>query len=208
MATLTIANVSSSDFFLNDIYATIAAGDSIQVTRSPAEISSMVGLQTAVADAVLTASVAFSADELASGIGLPIVSESVSAGSIAPVLSTVPASPLITIYKALDSGGASGTPDDVVIYAVNNLPYKIRILSAEARISTAVASSTLNVRSTTGGGGTLAAGPIDSGTAGIASATGPNATVVLTPGASVGLFVRRSDRSVVGQIIITARIED
>ncbi len=207
MAVLTIANVSSSDFFLNDVYATIAAGDSIQVTRSPAEISSMAGLQAAVADGVLTASVAFSADELASGIGLPIVSESVSVDSIVPVASTNPIGQEIVIYKALATGGTSGTADDVTIYAVNTLPYKIRILSAEAHISTAVALSTLNVRSAAAGGGTLAAGPIDSGSTGIAAATGPNATVVLTPGALVGLFVRRSDRSVVGEIVIKARIE-
>lgn len=206
MASLTISNVSSADFWLNDIYAAIPAGDSVVVFRSPAEISSMAGLQAAVADGILTSSVVFSADEQAADLSSVIAPASVDAASISPVAAAAVDAPLVTFRKALASGGSSGTLDDVTIYAVNTLPYKVRILDALALISTAgPAASALSVRSAAAGGGSLAA-TVPSDATGPQRMTGPNTSVVLTPGASVGLFVRR-DRSVVGEVIITARRE-
>jgi len=61
------------------------------------------------------------------------------------------------------------------------------------------------VRSAAAGGGTLAA-TVPADVLGAARMIGPNASVVLTPGAIVGLFIRR-DRSTVGEIVITARRE-
>jgi hypothetical protein len=206
MASLTITNVSASDYWLNDIYATVPAGEAVVVTRSPAEISSMAGLQAAVADGVLTSSVEFSADELAADLSSVVAPASVGAVALNPVAATAVDAPLVTFRKAMTSGGASGTLDDVTIYAVNTLPYKVRILDAMALIGTAgPGSSVLSVRSAAAGGGTLAA-TIPSDATGVARMSGPNASVVLTPGASVGLFIRR-DRSVVGEVVITARRE-
>lgn len=207
MAQLTITNVSSSPFFLNDIYVDIAAGQAVVVNRSAAEISSMAGLQAGVADGVLTAVIAYSADELASlPLPSPVAPGSVSAAAAAPVAaSAIDAAP-ITFRKAFTSGGASGTLDDVTIYAVNTLPYKIRILDAMALIATAgPGASVLAVRSAAAGGGTLAA-TVPADVLGAARMIGPNASVVLAPGALVGLFIRR-DRSTVGEIVITARRE-
>lgn len=207
MASLTITNVSSSDFWLNDIYATVPAGEAVVVTRSPAEISSMAGLQAAVADGVLTSAVEFSADELAADLSSVVAPASVGAVAMDPVAATDIDAPLITFRKAF-TAGAAGAADDVTIYALNSLPYKVRILGAHAIIATAIGGSSLNVRSQAGGvAGVLAAGPMDSASTGVHLATGPSASVVLTPGASVGLFIRRSDRGVAGEVIITARRE-
>jgi hypothetical protein len=210
MASLSITNISASAFFLNDVYVDIAAAQTLVVSRSPAEISSMAGLQAAVADGVLTASIAYTADELASiPLPSPIAPGSVSALAVAPVAAAAIDSAPVIFRKAFASGGAPGTADDVTIYAVNTLPYKVRILNAFASISTAVGGSGLTIRSAAGGAGTLAA-TISSAATGVnpvMSLGAGDASVVLTPGASVGLFVRRSDRSVTGEIVITARRE-
>lgn len=207
MASLSITNISASAFFLNDVYVDIAAAQTLVVSRSPAEISSMAGLQAAVADGVLTASIAYTADELASiPLPSPIAPGSVSALAVAPVAAAAIDSAPVIFRKAFASGGASGTADDVTIYAVNTLPYKVRILDAMALISTAgPGGSFLQVRSAAGGGGTLAAS-VPSDATGVARLNAPNTSVVLTPGAIVGLFIRR-DRSTVGEIVITARRE-
>lgn len=204
MAQITITNVSADAFYLNDIYASIPAGESVETKRAISEISAMAGLQAAVTAGVLTFAVAYDADELASGLALA-AGPSIPAAVEATDLVAAP----ISIRKALVSGGAAGTADDVTIYAVNNLPYAIRILDAHAVISTAAGGSSLTVRSAAAGGGTQAA-VVSSAAAGIARATAlgtSNTSVLLTPGSAVGLFVRRSDRSVVGEIVITARRE-
>jgi hypothetical protein len=204
MAQITITNVSSDAFYLNDIYATIPAGESVETQRAISEISAMAGLQAAVTAGVLTLSIEYSASELASGLALA-AGPSIPAAVEAADLVAAP----ISIRKAMVSGGASGTADDVTIYAVNNLPYAIRILDAHAVISTAVIGSSLTVRSAAAGAGTQAA-VVSSASAGVARASAlgaSNTSVLLTPGSSVGLFVRRSDRSVVGEVVITARRE-
>ena len=218
MATIRITNLTTSPVYLNDIYTTINESSVaapllpyVDVTRSVAEISSMTGLIDAVAAGTLSATITYSADEQAafSVTAKQPLASLLAPGSVpAPVASTAIVGQNITLFKALASGGATGTADDVTIYAVNTLPYKIRVLSAQVRISVAGAGgSTMNVRTAAAGGGTLLSGPIASDAVGIVNATGPNASVVATPGASVGIFVRRSDRSAVGEIVITARIE-
>lgn len=218
MATVRITNLTTSPVYLNDIYTTINGSAAVfpllpyvDVTRSVAEISSMTGLIDAVAAGTLSATITYSADEQAAlsvSAAQPLASLLAPKAVPAPVASTTIVGQEITLYKSMPSGGATGTADDVTIYAVNTLPYKMRILSAQVRISTAgAAGSTMNVRTAAAGGGTLVAGPIASDATGIVNATGPNTTVVATPGALVGLFVRRSDRSAVGEIVIKARIE-
>lgn len=214
MATLRITNLTTSDYWLNDIYSAVPAGSFVDVTRSPAEISAMRGLQDAVAAGKLSVDTTFSAEELAaiSAANQPLASTlvpgSLTADAVAPVATAVAAAAPITIFKAF-SAGSGGSPDDVVVYAVNTLPYKIRILDAMATISTAVALSSLDVRSAAAGGGTLVA-TIPSASTGVqraASLGSGNTSVVLTPGATVGLFIRRSDSGVAGEVVLTARRE-
>ena len=167
----------------------------------------MAGLQAAVADGILTAAITYTSDELASApLPSPVAPGSVTALAAAPVAAAAIDAAPIVLRKAFASGGASGTLDDVTIYAVNTLPYKIRVLDAVAMISVAgPGASTLAVRSAAAGLGSLAA-TVPADVLGVARMIGPNASVVLTPGATVGLFIRR-DRSTVGEIVITARRE-
>jgi hypothetical protein len=194
MAVLTISNVSSSDFYLNDIYTTIPAGESFDVVRAVSEIAAMRGLQEAVVDGVLSVSVAYSADELASGLAQ-------AAGQALPtaVLAADVVADAVVLRKAFAAGAGA-----VTVYAVNNLPYPIRILDAHAVVSGA---ATLTV-SSAASAGTQAAVIVAAG-AGVARASAlgaGNASALLSPGSSVGLFVQRS-ASVSGEIVISARRE-
>lgn len=215
MATLRITNLTTSPYWLNDIYTSVPASTAqfpyVEVQRTPAEISSMDGLQAAVAAGTLSSSVTYSAAELAAidssnqPLASVLVDGSVTDAALAPVAAAAVAAPLVTFHKAFAAG--AGGADDVEVYAVNTLPYAVRVLDAFALISTAGAGgSTLSVRSAAAGGGTLAA-TVSSAATGMARMTGPNASVVLTPGAMVGLFVRRSDSTAVGEITIVARRE-
>jgi hypothetical protein len=229
MATIRITNLTTSEYWLNDIYVAVPASSAaipyVDVVRSLAELASMKGLASAVAAGSLSVSITPSAGELATDLTYvqPLGSEllpgsvtatamatnSVGPGTFVPVAAAGIVSPVVGIYKAMTSGGASGTLDDVTIYAVNTLPYKIRILGAVANISTAgPALSTLQIRSAAAGGGTLAATIDSTGTGTVQSSSlgSGNVSVVLTPGALVGLFIRR-DRSTVGEVFITARKE-
>ena len=218
MATLRITNLTTSDYWLNDIYTSIPASTAaipyVDVSRTPAEISSMDGLQAAVAAGTLSAAVTYSAAELAAidsanqPLASLLVDGAVTDSAIAPVSAAAIAAAPVMFFKAF-AAGAAGTADDVTVYAVNTLPYKIRILDARASIATAVGGSTLTVRSAAGGAGTQAA-VVSSAATGIARASAlgsANTSVVLTPGASVGLFIRRSDRGVAGELVIMARRE-
>lgn len=218
MATLRITNLTTSDYWLNDIYTAVPASTAavpyVDVVRSPAEISSMDGLQDAVAAGTLSAAVTYSADELAAidsanqPLASLLVDGAVTDSAIAPVAASAIAAAPVTFYKAF-AAAAAGTPDDVTVYAVNTLPYAIRITGASASVATAIGGSTLAIRSAAGGAGTLAA-TISSAAAGLIPAVSlgaGNASVVLTPGALVGLFIRRSDRGVAGEVFIQARRE-
>lgn len=215
MATVRITNLTTSDYWLNDIYTAVPASTAavpyVDVTRSPADISVMRGLQDAVAAGVLSSAVTYSADELAAidsanqPLASVLVDGSVTDSALAPVAAAAIAAPLVTFHKAFAAG--AGGADDVTIYAVNTLPYAVRILDAFAMISTAGAGgSTLTVRSAAAGGGTAAA-VLSSAATGVARMVAPTASVVLTPGSAVGLFVRRSDSAAVGEITIVARRE-
>ena len=96
------------------------------------------------------------------------------------------------------SGGASGTGDDVTI---PGLPYKWRIIGFETHTTVGVGASTGNLRTASGGVGTLIAG------AATATNNTRNATTTAMNAASVvaantDIFFRRSDRSVTGFGII------
>jgi hypothetical protein len=200
---VTITNISSAPVNIGDIYTTIPVGGNVVTKRSASQLSAMVSLQKAVESGLVTVAAVEESHETASGLAIP--PGTIEAGDAAPVAATAAASATLEIRKAFVAA-APGTPDDVVIYAANTLPYKIRVLSAEARVATAIGGSTINVYDQAAAAGQLCAA-LSSAATGIVPMTGPNASVVVAPGALIGLFIRRSDRGVAGEVVITARRE-
>lgn len=68
MATLTITNTSAADVYCSDLYVTIAAGASVETTRSASDLSRMSGLQSLIAAGTCTVSVAYTDAERNSGL--------------------------------------------------------------------------------------------------------------------------------------------
>ncbi len=106
---------------------------------------------------------------------------------------------MFTIFVACPAGGAAGTADDVTIYNAN-APFAFRILDVTWLVSTAVALSTVQLRDTSGGGGAALSSALTSAVAGTAR---NNDTATRTVAAGSSVFLRRSDRAVVGEIVIT-----
>lgn len=196
MATIVVTNVGASEVYCSDLYTSIAAGASVTTTRTAGDLSRMAGLHALVAAGSCTVAVTYSDAEKASGM--------VDTGAAASAAAGLGDTDVIRVPLV---AGTPGTADDVTVYAVNTLPYKkLRVLDAYAVISTGIAG-TLQVRSAAAGAGTLCA-EIDSTNTGRAGQTATvTASQVLTNGASVGLFVRRSDRGVAGEVHIVVRPE-
>lgn len=201
---LVVTNISSSPVYIRDLYTEIAAGESVTTERSGSDLSGMTGLIEALDAGTVSVSVTPSAAEIASGFLTP--PSAIQAQDMAPVAAADIAAGLVVLRVPMAAGGG-GAPDDVTAYAANALPFKFRVLDAWALISTAVGASTLNVYTQAAGAGTLVAGPIDSAVAGIARMTGPNASALAVPGATEGLFVRRSDDGVAGEVFLLVRRE-
>ena len=197
MATLVVSNLTSADVFVTDLYASIPANGSVSTTRTASDLSRMASLQAFIAAGTLAASVTYSADEKGSGL--------VDVGGTAS-----PATGLgdEDIIRFAFIAGVPGTPDDVVLYAVNTLPYgKMRVVDAYAIVSTAIGATTLQVRTVAGGAGALCA-EMASAAAGRQGQTATvTATQVVINGPAVGLFLRRSDRGVAGEIFVKVRPE-
>lgn len=124
--------------------------------------------------------------------------------SLAPVRSNI-AVPF-QVYVSCPSGGAAGTADDVTVWNAN-APFAMRILDATLRVSTAVGASTAALRTASGGGGSVVLPDPAAATQTFSTATtGPHddvATATATVASGGSLFLRRSDRSVVGELILT-----
>lgn len=111
-----------------------------------------------------------------------------------------------TVYVPCASGGASGTADDVTVWNAA-APFALRIIDASLLVSTAVALSTAALRTASGGGGSVVLPDASTPTVTFSTGTvGPHdqtavATATVASGGS--LFLRRSDRSVVGELILT-----
>lgn len=205
---VTVTNTTSPSeaVTLGDIYKTLAAaGDSCTFSRKASDLSRMTSLQALVAAGKVSVSVVPTADELASGLLTP--PQTIQAADMQPVAAAVVDAPTVTLRVSVPAG-VGGTADDVTVYALNSFPYKARVLWARAIVSVAVGSSTAALRTQAGGAGTLLA-TLDTGTPGPVS--GPTsaftASAVVTPGSSVGLFVRRSNNTVACEIEITLRRE-
>lgn len=113
----------------------------------------------------------------------------------------VPSSTLVrpfVLLVDLPSGGAAGTPDDVLI--TNALPVRCRLVDASIIVTTHVSLSVATIRTAAGGGGSALSNDIDTATVGT-KRTNASAAPILAAGSS--LYVRRSDRSMVGTALLT-----
>lgn len=200
---VTVTNISAAPVGISDLYTTIAVGGSVVFKRSASELSSMVSLQKAAADGLVTVAATMEAHESASG--LATAPGSVEAVDMAAVAAGAAASGEVTFRKAFTSVAST----DIAIYAANALPYKMRILDAYLLISTVQAGSTLRLYPQAAGAGT----PITDATSAAVAGRIPmpltgNTSQVLTPGATIGLFLLPSAHSgIVGEVVITARRE-
>ena len=201
---LVVTNISSSPVYIRDLYVEIPVGGSVTTERSGSDLSGMEGLIDALDAGTVSVAITPTAAEVASGFLTP--PQAVEARDMAPVAAASVASGLVLLRVPL-TAGITAAADDVIAYAANSLPFKFRVLDAWAMISTHIALSTLNVYTRAAAAGTLLAGPISSATAGIARMTGPNASALATPGATEGLFVRRSDDQVAGEVCLLVRVE-
>jgi hypothetical protein len=203
MAKLTITNLTSSQYFVTEIYKTLEAGESVTIDRASSDIPNMTQLIKDVSSSILSLAVAYTTEELSTGLMQP--PWSVEARDMALVNATDPAAGDFTIRTAFTALGA-GVPDDVTIYAANALPFKFRVLDAIAYIGTAIVITTLDVRTRAGGAGTQLANMSSAATGRQTNTL--NGSVVATPGTLEGLFVRRSDRGVAGEILLHCRLEN
>jgi hypothetical protein len=200
---VTITNISAAPVAIGDLYTTIPVGGFVTTKRSASQLSAMVGLQKAVESNLVTVAATLESFESASGLAIP--SGTIQAGDVAVVAPTDAAAATFEIRKSF-AVGAGGAPDDVTVYAANSLPYKVRVLDAYALVSTAVGASTLQARDQAAGAGQLAA-QMSAAATGRSAMTLPTASVVLTPGALIGLFIRRSDSGIAGEVVLTCRRE-
>lgn len=103
-----------------------------------------------------------------------------------------------TLYMPLAAGGAAGAGDDVTL--ISSLPFKAVITEVTLYVTTAVAASTLTVRTAAAGAGTALTSALS-----VAAAV-PVRTAITTGAPTVAsgtaLYANRSDRSMVGMIAI------
>lgn len=190
--------------YIREFNRSIKAGDVITTSQFiPADLPSMTGLWALEAANKLTVAITYTAAEKKN----IIPPDSLQTQDMMPVLAADLDSLTGTIRKPLVAGMA-GAADDVTIYAVNTLPFKMRIIDAWIYVAAGDAMGRkVDVRSAAMGGGTLAAS-VDAalgGRQGMLAAF--LATVVLTPGAMVGLFARRSHDAIAGELYLRYRRE-
>ena len=202
MATIVVTNISSDPVGIGDLYKTLAPGEAVTTSRATSDLEGMAGLQAALADGLVTLAVTYTADEIASG--LQQAPSAVEAQDMAPVAAAVIAGSL-TVMRIPLVAAIGGTADDVTGLAVGALPFKFRVVDAIALVSVASGGSTLTVRTRAGAGGTVLATCASASTGRNPNAA--NATAVAIPGATEGLFVRRSDNTVAGEVLLFCRPE-
>lgn len=201
---VTLTNLTSSPLALGDLGSkSLGPNESITIERSAGDLSRMKTVIREVAADKLLVSAVPSAAELASG--LLASPQAVQAEDLAPVQSTDKAAVLGT-WRVPMVAGAGGSADDVTGYAVNTLPFKVRVVRVWGRIATNVSGANVQARTAAAGGGTNL-GQLDANTVGTKDDQTVNASVVVTPGALVGLFARRSDSGVAGELFIEWRRE-
>lgn len=203
MATLVITNLAAVPVPLSDLGSkTLAVGESVTIERAGSDLARMKSVIAATGRGDISVAVTPSADELASGLLAP--PQSVQGADVAPVAAAdVFGGPLIVVRKTFTAAPA-GAPDDVTLAALGGLPYKFRVVGGFLYLSAAVGASTATVRSRSGGAGTALAAFDSSLSVGVPTNT---ATAAIAPASTEGLFLRRSDRSIAGEVILLLRRE-
>jgi len=202
MATFTIVNTSSSEVHLGDFYTTLAAGATLTLSdRSPNEVPDLKSVTDALAAGTITFSITYTANEYAQS--MTAAANSVAAADLQETsLSEYKASP-VQVFWAPFPAGATGLADDVVAMYAGTMPYPVHITHCICRISTAVASETIQIRNEAAGAGLLlgafsgaaTGNPVDTVTA----------SSGFSPSATNGLFVRRSHDGIAGEAFIYCR---
>jgi hypothetical protein len=110
-----------------------------------------------------------------------------------------------TLRAALASGGAAGTADVVTLLDTSDgLPYAIRIVDVSLYVSTLVVGATVTLKDDlTAADGTGGTAYSDAMSTALAGHIRSNYTATSTVAAGKGLKAVRSDRSMVGEIVIT-----
>lgn len=197
--TITYAGTNTRDFALDVtlgpkqfIRQVFSPGESLDVSNicTADELNRHAGFAALLAAGTFTLAYAGGTDDI------PSTSVSAMAAEDAQLMA-----PLVMKRIALTSGGAAGTADDVTIYS-SNCPRAYRILDAFAVLSTVEAGSSMSLRSASGGGGTLLCAAVASATAGLNRAAGTTPTALGTVAKGGSLFLRRSDRNIVGTLIV------
>lgn len=204
MAQIVITNTTTNEVPITELYAKVPAGvgQTLTIDRPQSDFGRLKSLMDAILAGSVTIGITYTAAELASGLLIP--PSSVNPSNIAAVAAADKVAPAMTIRVAIPAG-AGGAPDDVSIYALNALPFKFRVLDAHMKVSTAVALASVELRDKTGGLGTLLA-TMDAAVTGRNEMT-DDVTAVAAPSAITGLFLRRSDSGVAGELIASIRKE-
>lgn len=232
MSTIVITNLTTSPIYLADFYTTLGAspnvntavgpssvltlnsnttgnslnsGGNVQLNHYPMDVAKMIQIQQLIAAGSISVVVTPSAAELAAGLSAG--ADAVGTLALQEVVSSVTTSSVpFTIRVPLASGGSSGTADDTTVFAVGALPFAFRILDMVAMISSGVSGS-IEVYSHAAAGGTALSGPCSTTSTGVARMTTLTATVQTPISGTDGVFVHRTDRSAVGELILTCRRE-
>lgn len=203
MATLTVTHLGSpgdDPIRINEVYAETKVGDPLVFDYSANSIPQLKSLMEAMAAGTVSLSVAYTADEIASGLHNP--PQVVEAADIAPVLAADYASGAILVRVDLVAGGG-GSPDDTPVYAAGALPSELRVVDMWGFLGTSGGTVITAEDEAAGAGTTLASVP-STGTGRVDATT---ADGLAAPSATTGLFVRRSDDAAEGVVYLLLRPE-
>jgi len=187
----------SAPVLLQDFYVTLAAaGDVVAVERSAGDLPAMKSLQAALSDGDVTLSVAYSADELASGLvvdnAAPVGAASIQGG---PMLLRIP----------LPVGG--GGAEDIVVFAEGALPAQYRIVDHWLIVSATVGTGNVTVESELAGAGTQYLTIVQTAAGRIIDVTPPAAAPLVVKSATEGLIIRRTDNTSLAELYLLVRPE-
>lgn len=132
------------------------------------------------------------------------IASAATAGTVTPTTLSIFGTPTNTgvpfIIYVTFAAGAGGSADDVTVFS-SSAPFNFRILESWLITTTAVALSTVQARTATGGGGTALSTAMS---ATVAGKTSDNSTATATVAASGTMVLRRSDSGIAGEFFAMA----
>lgn len=203
MATFIITNISAGTVHIGDFLLDIPAGATASISgRDGSEVPGLFHVRQKLLAGLITFRVEYTGDEIASGFNAP--PNSVGGDDTQEVAAAELLAVPMSIYEDI-AAGAGGAADDATIYAVDSLPFKFRILQVWLDVETPVGASSATLRDEAAGAGqTLAT--FDTATVGIKTSSS-DLGLVVTPSATTGLFLRRSDSGVAARVVLFGRRE-